>query len=147
MSSYFDTSVLLPAYVPSHELHRHAQVLLRRVQESEDVGYTTLHTYGELYSSISRASQYMATLSLEHLQTALQSTLGSIIQLVELSDGDYRDALSRCTTLNLRGPVFYDALHFQAAVKCGATILYTDNTKDFNRLLTEADTVEVRGIR
>ena len=147
MSSYFDTSVLLPAYIPSHELHRQSQVLLRRVQESEDVLYTTLHTYGEVYSSISRAAHYMATLSLEHLQTALQSTLGTTIQLVELIDSDYRAALSRCTRLNLRGPVFYDALHFQAAVKCGATILYTDNTKDFNRLLTDEDPIEVRGIR
>ena len=89
----------------------------------------------------------MATLSLQVLQTALQITLGTTIQLVELSDNDYRAALSRCVMLNLRGPVFYDALHFQAAIKCEASVLYTDNAKDFTRLLLDEDTIQIQGVR
>ncbi len=77
----------------------------------------------------------------------METTLDAVIQLVVLDADDYRAALNRCVTLDLRGPVFYDALHFQAAIKCKAEILYTNNLKDFTRLLLAEDTIQIRGVR
>jgi hypothetical protein len=35
----------------------------------------------------------------------------------------------------------------EAAIEGGADILYTDNTKDFNRLLSDDDSIRIQGIR
>ena len=56
--------------------------------------------------------------------------------LVDLTRSDYEAALRRRADLSLVSAVIYDALHVQAAIKIGATIIYTDNLKDFTRLVT-----------
>ena len=73
--------------------------------------------------------------------------LGKKLTLVELDRSDYEAAIKRCADLNLVRSVIYDALHVQAALKAGAEILYTDNLRDFNRLVTEEDSLIVKGIR
>jgi predicted nucleic acid-binding protein len=77
----------------------------------------------------------------------LNENLDMAFEMIELDREDYKIAVTRCGALNIPGPVIYDALHLQAALKAGAEILYTDNLRDFTRLVTEDDPIKIVGVR
>ena len=67
------------------------------------------------------------------------------LETIALDEQDYYAAMDRCADLGLDLGVIYDALHFQAALKAKADILYTENRRDFDRLLRE-DALVVRSL-
>jgi predicted nucleic acid-binding protein len=70
-----------------------------------------------------------------------------VLTIVELNQSDYEAAVIRCRELKLVSSVIYDALHYQAALKAGAEVIYADNLKDFTRLQLPGETIEIKGIR
>ena len=108
---------------------------------------TTLHTYAELYHHLTKPTKQDIHFTPAKVEDLLLDTLPKILQFVELSQRDYQAAIRRCAQASLVGAVIYDALYFEAAVKCEAEVLYTDNTKDFTRLLIPSDTIRVQGVR
>ena len=147
MISYFDTSVLFAAVTPSHELHTLAQEALKRAQLAGTVASTTLHTYAELYNNLTRPRPSKLHLPPEIAYQLIVEQLGSKLMLIEMNREDYELSLKRCADLKLVSGVIYDSLHVQAALKAKASVLYTDNLRDFTRLVTEGDPLEVRGVR
>jgi hypothetical protein len=76
----------------------------------------------------------------------LLSVLPDIIEF-RPSPGVYTQAIDRCSQLGLSQANIYDAVHLEAAIAGRATVLYTDNVKDFTALLTPKDTLAIQGIR
>ncbi|MEO0735140.1 MAG: type II toxin-antitoxin system VapC family toxin [Bacteroidota bacterium] len=147
MVSYFDTSVLMAAILQDHELYVLANTTLNRALRSGTAVSTTLHTYAELYNNLTKPKKRANLLSPEQAANLLINNVGKAVQLIELSKADYEAAIERCRRLNLVSAIIYDALHYQAALKAGAEVLYTDNTKDFTRLQLPDETLRIEGIR
>ena len=133
MITYLDTSIILPQLMPTHANHARAKALVERLSLDGTVATTTLHTYGELYNNLTRASRQNQYLLPEIAELAIAG-LSRVMQIVELSKEDYVAAVHRCATLQMGGPIIYDAVHYEAALKVGATTLYTENLRDFTRL-------------
>jgi predicted nucleic acid-binding protein len=147
MNSYFDTSVIFAALTHNHKLHEVASKTLAEAAQQGEITSTTLHTYAELYNNLTRPNPAKTELKPADAYKLLVDILGKKLTLVELDRSDYEAALKRCADLNLVRGIIYDALHVQAALKSGADILYTDNLRDFNRLVTEEDDLVVKGVR
>lgn len=147
MISYLDTSVLIPAVIDKHENHQVALNVIGKAMRQGSIVSTTLHTYAELFNTLTRPTPAKTEILPEDAYELIVNQLGPFLELIELTKEDYEAALKRCADLKLIRSVIYDALHVQAALKAGASVLYTDNLRDFNRLVTEDDTIEVKDIR
>lgn len=144
MNLYLDTSMILPVLLHRHENHIICRKLLQGRLNNESVLSTASHTYGELYRHITRN---VAPFELApSLAERTLSALSAIIRFEDATAAIYRLAIERCCKLDLRGAIIYDALHLETAIKVEAKILYTDNTKDFNRLMTTEDSIVIKGI-
>ena len=143
---YFDSSVLLPIIIREHELHEACVAVLRDCLQEGNTAASATHALAEVYRHLTRSIPPYDLLP-EEAQLAVTEHLGNLLEVVSLNLSDYEAAIDRCVTLNLTGPIIYDALHYQAALKAGAATLLTDNTRDFLRLRREEETVDVRGVR
>ncbi len=143
---YFDTSVLLPVLIKQHETHDLCKERLKTAIQSKGAIVTSTHTYAELYRHLTR-NRPPYDLSPENAALALLDNLSKLLEIIDLDENDYNVAIRRCEKLELTGAVIYDALHYQAALKAGAAVIYTDNTKDFIRLQLEGESINIEGIR
>lgn len=147
MITYFDTSVVMGLLDPNQEIHQQAAELFRMAKSKGKVATTTLHTYSELYNNLTKKGGGRPGLPPQTVARLLNDKLDLTFEMVELSKADYKAAISRSAGLNIPGPIIYDALHYQAALKAGATVLYTDNLRDFTRLQLPEDKLVVKGVR
>lgn len=147
MISYFDTSVIMGLLDPNQVIHQPATLLFIKARKEGKVVTNTLHTYSELYNNLTKKSGGRPGLKPKQVAELLNDKLGSVFEMIELNKEDYKLAVARCGNLKIAGPVIYDALHLQAALKAGAEILYTDNLRDFTRLVTEDDPIKIVGTR
>lgn len=143
---YFDTSVIMAMLVPSHENHEEALHVFYTIPPNSKIATTKLHSYAELYNNLTRQGNGHPGLPPAILPDLLDN-LGETFEMIELDKKDYLKAVQRCATLSLTRAIIYDALHYQAAVKAGANILFTDNLRDFTRLQLPEDELVVKGIR
>ena len=145
MTAYFDTSSILPVLLHRHENHKTCREVLRRCLTEKAMLTTATHTYGESFRHLTRNIPPFELSP--HLAAAALTQLSELITFTEVTTVIYRAALARCVQLNLRGAIIYDALHLETAIAAKADILYTDNTKDFNRLLTPDESLRISGVR
>ncbi len=143
---YFDTSVLLPVLIQEHENHQVCKALLRSALQNGLAMTSATHAYAELYRHLTKNRPPYNLLPAE-ASTAIIDSLGKLLEIVAMDQADYEKAIARCVKLNLTGAVIYDALHLEAALKAGAEILYSDNLRDFTRLVTDDDEIELKGVR
>ena len=144
-NAYLDTSILFAALHQAHALHIPARELLRETTRQYQL-CTTNHTIAELYNHFTKQGTNRVSLPPDQA-AVLFTSLRTQVTMVDLTVVDYEAALARCVELNLAGPLIYDALHYQAALKTKAEVIYTDNLRDFNRLARPGDPVRVVGIR
>jgi len=143
---YFDTSVLLPVLIQEHENHSACKELLTNALKSGTALTSATHAYAELYRHLTK-NRPPYNLLPEEASIAVVDNLGKLLEIIAMDRKDYELAIARCVKLNLTGAVIYDALHLQAALKAGAEVLYTDNLRDFTRLVTEDDEIKIVGVR
>lgn len=143
---YFDTSVLLPVLIQEHENHTVCKELLRGALKNGTALTSATHAYAELYRHLTKNKPPYNLLPKE-ASTAVVDNMGKLLEIVATDREDYERAIARCVALNLTGAVIYDALHLEAALKAGAEILYSDNLRDFTRLVIEDDAIEIVGVR
>lgn len=144
--SYFNTSVLLPVLIQEHENHVVCKALLQQALSTGIAVTSATHTWAELYRHLTKNRAPYDLLPAE-AEEVIVNKLGNLLEIVAVNKEDYKNAIARCRQLNLTGAVIYDALHYQAAIKAGAEVLYTDNLRDFKRLRLPDDELEVKGVR
>ena len=146
MTVYFDTSFVLPVLLDRHENHQACRGVVQQHLIERASLTTAAHTYGEIYRHLTRNVPPFE-LAPASVSKILLEQLPRIVKFVDASTQIYHLAIARCAQLGLRGAIICDALHLETAVLTGASVLYTDNTKDFNRLLTPDDALRIRGVR
>jgi len=128
--SFFDTSVLVPVFAPGHEHHERSLSVFSAADRNS--GYCGAHSLAEVYSSLTRLpGKYRA--APEQALMCLD-TIGERLNLIALEVAEYISAIRDLAGLGVEGGAVYDALLGACAIKAKADILYTWNTRDFQRL-------------
>ena len=130
MKAFFDTSVLLAIYYGDHP--RHEMSLEAFLSFDKKQAACAAHSAAELYATMTRLpvrpriGSDQALLFIESLQKRLT--------LISLDSAEYLDMLSEISAKQLIGGIVYDALVAACARKAKASVLYTWNLRDFERL-------------
>lgn len=130
MRSFFDTSVLVPVFVPGHEHHERSLSAFSAADLRS--GYCAAHSLAEVYASLTRlpgkyrAAPEQALLCLD--------TIGERLNVIALEVAEYISAIREAAGVGIEGGALYDALLGACALKSRAEILYTWNMRDFRRL-------------
>lgn len=133
MKVFFDTSVLVAAFVPVHPRHEPAFDRVRRAFAGEYSLLTSTHNLAELYSVLTTLplSPRVAPAAAARI---IRENLEGRAEIVPLDAADYREVIYRLAEAGLGGGIVYDALARRAAIRAGAEVIVTLNQKDFRRV-------------
>ena len=130
MKSFFDTSVLVPVFVPGHQHHERSLSVFSGADRNS--AYCGAHSLAEVYASLTRLpGKYRA--APEQALMCLD-TIGERLNLIALEVAEYISAIREAAGLGIEGGALYGALLGACAIKARADILYTWSTRDFQRL-------------
>jgi predicted nucleic acid-binding protein len=133
MKEFFDTSVLVPAFVGDHP-HHVASVKVF-VKATKKHSFCAAHSLAELYSTLTSLplkpmiSPDQAVLFIQEARNRL-----SIIALDEI---EYYAAIEQMAEKRITGGRIYDGLLLHCAMKAKAETIYTWNLKHFQHLFPE----------
>jgi len=126
---FFDTSVLVAAFVPAHPRHERAFDRFRRARSGRNRTLTSAHNLAELYS-------VLTTLPLS--PRLAPSAAARIIRENLEAHADYRAVVHDLGEAGLAGGIISDALACRAAIRAGAEVILTFNPRDFRRVWPDA---------
>jgi predicted nucleic acid-binding protein len=127
---FFDTSVLLPAFLEDHA--EHDRCLAVYAPSNKRVACCGAHSLAEVYATVTRlpgefrASPEQAILFLTDIQEHLT--------IVSLESAEYFQAIQQAAQNGIVGGAIYDALLAACAIKAKAETIYTDNERHFRML-------------
>jgi len=130
VKSFFDTSVLVPVFVPGHEHHERSLSTFTATDPKS--GCCAAHSLAEVYATLTRmpgkyrAAPEQALMCLETVQERLN--------VIALGVAEYVVAIHEAAGIGVVGGALYDALLGACAIKAKAEVLYTWNVRDFQRL-------------
>ena len=133
MREFFDTSVLVAAFLGDHPHHKaSAKVFAGADKKHSSCG---VHTLAELYSTLT-------SLPLKPMIAPEQALLflgdvRSRLSLIALDEAEYFEMIERTAGKRIAGGRIYDALLLQCALKAKASTIYTWNLKHFQQLAPE----------
>ncbi|MFZ0294228.1 MAG: PIN domain-containing protein [Candidatus Sulfotelmatobacter sp.] len=127
MKSFFDTSVLLPAFLEGHA--DHDRCLAVYAPSHKRVACCGAHSLAEVYATVTRlpgefrASPEQAILFLTDIREHLT--------IVSLDGAEYFRAIQQAALKGIVGGTIYDALLVECAIKAKVETIYTDNERHF----------------
>lgn len=136
MTVYCDTNVLIAAFLADHPQHNAARPVLERIKAGTDEGWAATHSLAETYAVLTRLPGVSQVAPAMAWQLISENIL-SDFSLVVLSAKEYSKALQQAAANQVHGGKIYDALLLAAAVKSGATRIYTFNVAHFQSLADE----------
>ena len=136
MKVFFDTSVLVSAVVDQLPNHVAAHDCYRRYSSGSHRGYCAAHALAECYATLTALPLARRITAAEAL-ALVEQNFASRLQVVNLNDADYLQALRFTSAGGLLSGQIYDALHVAAARKAECARIYTYNLTHFRRLCPE----------
>ncbi len=130
----FDTSVLVAGLTRDHVHFKETLPWLEAVSNQKLSAWISTHCLAEVFNSLTRMPHEPAVNALFAKQV-IQGWILKYCRSVALSQSDYLKMMERLAFFSLRGPIIYDALHLQAALKEKVSAIVTLNEKDFARLI------------
>lgn len=127
MRAFFDTSVLIPAFLPDHPHHVPSVALLMTATPTDS--YLSSHSLAELYSALTRMpAPYRLTVgqAVEAVRACARK-----FTLVVIAADEIAPVLERAAALNIQGGTVYDFLIAACAVKSKADAIYTWNRRHY----------------
>lgn len=130
MREFFDTSVLVAAFLGDHPHHlASARVFAGAGKKHSSCG---MHTLAELYSTLT-SLPLKPMIAPEQAVLFLQD-VRSRLSLITLDEAEYFSAIERIAGKRISGGRVYDALLLQCALKARADTIYTWDLKHFQQL-------------
>lgn len=133
MRAFFDTSIFVASVLPKHPEHTSCLELLLKFKKSKQGSFSN-HALAEMYATLSAHPESVRFLSTLKIFQSVSENLLKDFKIISLDTKDYKAALERVSSRNLRSGAIYDALHYQAALKAKAKTFHTLNVNDFERL-------------
>ncbi len=133
MKSFFDTSVLVAAFLEDHLHHERSFSAFAHAAPSN--GCCAAHSLAELYATLTRLP---GRLRVSGDQVALMlESVEERLEVVALNAREYRLAIQEAAAAGIVGGTIYDLLLARCALKAHATTIYTWNVAHFQRLGNE----------
>jgi len=133
MRCFFDTSVLVPAFVDEHPHHEASLAVFLRADKKH--ASCAAHRLAEVYSTLTRlpgkhrASATEAMLFLENMAERLT--------FISLDGAEYWTAIANSAATGIVGGTIYDALLAHCALKARVEVIYTWDLGHFQQLGSE----------
>ncbi len=127
MRSFFDTSVLVPAFIEDHEHHEASLAVFLKANKVRDG--CSAHSLAEIYATLTRLPGRNRFAGEQVL--LVLANIRERLHLVALDGDEYFDAIQSAADLQIAGGTIYDALIARCAIKARADRLYTWNSKHF----------------
>jgi predicted nucleic acid-binding protein len=124
---FFDTSVLIPAFVEDHK--DHDRCLAVYAPSNKRFACCAAHSLAEVYAGVTRlpgafrASPEQAILFLTDIEEHLT--------IVSLDSAEALTTIRQAAANGIMGATIYDALLAACAIKAKAETIYTDNERHF----------------
>ena len=135
MKVLLDTSVLVAGLISHHEHESRAAVWLDAARRGRVRGAATTHALAETWATLTALP--VEPRVAPPLAERMVDRLAEHLEVLELSQEDYRGAIQRCGDRGLRSGAVYDALHLVAGERWQADVVLTFNLQDFRRLAVE----------
>ncbi len=126
MKQYFDTSVLIAAFVEDEEHHEECAELVANAKE----GIVLAHGLAECFSILT-GGRLSVQLSAQLATSILEANVVDRMKMITLTPTETLMVLRNCQSLGIRGAGVYDALHLAAARKSHAEQIFTLNLRHF----------------
>lgn len=133
MKRYLDSSILVEACLSRSPKFAAADAL---VNDSES--WTSAHALAESYATLSGDSRLRISPS---DAAQMVSDLAEAISVRDLPVEDYRKVIATAPAKGIRGGAVYDALHAQAARRCGCPEVHTLNVSHFQHVAPDLTVV------
>ncbi len=129
MSSFFDTSVLIPVFLEDHEHHEKSWDVFADAHKGRD--YCAAHSLAEVYATMTRLPG-RHRLSGEQVLLFLDN-IRERLTLVALTADEYTATIRDAAAAHVVGGTTYDALIARCALKASVDTIYTWNRRHFEQ--------------
>lgn len=137
MDIFFDTPVLIAAFVDSHPQHAAARAAVRKVVTCKARGYLSTHSIAELYAALTSVPVQPPIHPMQADKIIRENVLPHFTVLT-IGRSEYLDVLERAAANGWRGTQFYDALLLRCANECHVDQIYTFHVNEFRELADES---------
>lgn len=135
MKIFFDTSVFVPLALGYHQHHSASQTAFLGLGRNR--GYCAAHTLAEVYSTLTRMPPSDRLLPDQALVFVEQLTKS--LEIVALEAAEYLQTVTELAAAGIVGGAIYDGLIARCALRVKADIIYTWNTRHFQRFGPEIE--------
>jgi predicted nucleic acid-binding protein len=126
MTSFFDTSVLVPVFYRPHQHHTASIELFLKANRQNS--FCGVHSLAEFYSTVTRIPGRVSGADAMRLIAEILERL----TVVALDGVDYVAALEKSARLNIAGGSVYDSILAASALKSGADVIYAWNARHYS---------------
>ncbi|MCE5329004.1 PIN domain-containing protein [bacterium] len=136
MKVFFDTSVLIAAFVMAHPEHGNSLPWLQKVKKKEIEGIVSVHSLLESYSILTTlplSPKIYPSLAVN----LIKENVISNFEIIKYNTNDYIRLLNELASENIFGGASYDGLILCAAKKINIDKILTLNLNDFIRIAPE----------
>jgi len=130
---FFDTSILIPAFAEAHPNHKECFSILEKVSDKKMEVFTSSHVLLEFYSVFSKLPLKTRISPLE-IKEIIEKNIYPNFKIIMLEQRDYKEVISKISSIGLSGGIVYDLFHYIAARKAKASLILTYNEKDFQKV-------------
>ncbi|MBN2072617.1 MAG: PIN domain-containing protein [Actinobacteria bacterium] len=136
MKIFFDTSVIIAAFVGAHPRHEDSLPWLQKVKKKEVEGVISVHSLIETYSILTtlplspRINPVLA-------RDLIKENIINDFKLVTYNIKDCKNLIETLSRRNISGGASYEGLILAAAKKSGVEKILTLNANDFVRIFPE----------
>ena len=130
MSEFFDTSVLVAAFLGDHPHHKASAKVFAVAGKKHS--YCAAHTLAELYSALT--SLPVKPMIAPEQALLFLGDVRSRLSLITLDEEEYFTVIEATAEKRIPGGRIYDALLLQCARKAKVNVIYTWNLKHFQQL-------------
>ena len=136
MKIFFDSSVLIAAFVESHPKHKSALSFLVKAKNREFKLFVSAHTILEVYSVLTSAP-FRPKITSVIAKKLIENNINAIAKIIYLSDEDYFKIIEKMCASDFKGGIVYDAIIVECALNSKVDEILTLNPKDFLRLTND----------
>jgi predicted nucleic acid-binding protein len=133
MKVFCDTNVLIAACITNHPHYAAARPVVEKVKAGTDEGFIASHSIAETYAVFTRlpgAAQVPPAVAWQ----LISENIVSCFTAISLSKKEYQECVEEASRQNVKGGMICDALLLSAAIKSGASRIYTFNVAHFHSL-------------
>ena len=130
MRYFFDTSVIVPAFLDTHIHHEASLKVFLKAEKKHDC--CSAHSLAEVYSTLTRLPLSLRT-SGDQAMFFLEE-MARRLTFIALDADEYWAAIADAAAFGVLGGLTYDALLARCALKAKVEAIYTWNVRPFQQM-------------